>query len=123
MNKIVDDLKHDRITNSDERTNQSHGTRHREQTIRAFKAAGNRPRRIQNNDPESSKTDAVEDEIPPKHLAFRWENRAAVLTFQGRDLASVEQSAGAFSCFDQIIFAMQALWNKGLVEMILFSAK
>jgi hypothetical protein len=35
----------------------------------------------------------------------------------------VEQSAGAFSCLDEIIFAMQALWNKGLVGIVLFSAK
>ncbi len=71
LNKIVDDLKHDRITRSDERTNQSNGARHREQTVRAFQAAGNRSRGIQKNDSESSKADAVEDEIPPKHLAFR----------------------------------------------------
>ena len=70
LNKIVDDLKYDRITRSDERTNQSHGTRHREQTVRTFKVAGNRPRGIQENDPTSSKADAVEDETPPKHLAF-----------------------------------------------------
>jgi hypothetical protein len=70
LNKIVDDLKHDRITSSDERTNQSHGTRHREQTVRAFKVAGNRSRRIQKNDSESSEADAVEDEIPSKHIAF-----------------------------------------------------
>jgi len=109
LNKIVDDFKHDRITRSDERTNQSHGNRNREQTVRAFKVAGNRSRRISQNDSTSSKTNAVEDEIPPKHLAFCRKNRAVVLTFQGRNLASVEQSAGAFSRFDEIIFALQAL--------------
>ena len=70
LNKIVDDLKHDRITSSDERTNQSHGNRNREQTVRAFQAAGNRSRGIQKNDSESSKADAVENEIPPSHIAF-----------------------------------------------------
>ena len=89
LNKFVDDLKYTRITNA-------HGTRHREQTVRAFQATGNRPRRISQNDSESSKADGVENEIPTKHLAFRWENRAVVLTFQGGNLASVEQSAGAF---------------------------
>jgi len=113
LNKFVDDLKHDLITRSDERTNQSHGAKHREQTVRAFKVTGNRSRRISTNDSTGSKADGVEDEIPPKHLAFRWKNRALVSTFQGRNLASVEQSAGAFSCFDQIIFTLQALWNKG----------
>lgn len=72
LNKFVDDLKHDRITSSDERTNQSHGNRNREQTVRAFKASGNRSRRISQDDSASSKTNAVEDEIPPKHLALCW---------------------------------------------------
>ena len=71
LNKFVDDLKHDRITSSDERTNQSHGNRNREQTVRAFQAAGNRSRGIQKNDSESSKADAVAYETPPKYLAFR----------------------------------------------------
>ena len=109
LNKIVDDLKHDRITSSDERTNQSHGNRNREQTVRAFQATGNRPRRISQNDSASSKADGMAHEIPPKHLAFRWKNRAVVSTFQGRNWASVEQSAGAFLCLDEIIFALQAL--------------
>ena len=90
LNKFVDDFKYTRITNA-------HGNRSREQTVRAVKAAGNRPRRISTNDSASSKADGMENEIPPKHLAFRWKNRAVVSTFQGRDLASVEQSAGAFS--------------------------
>ena len=70
LNKFVDDLKHDRISRSDERTNQSNGARNREQTVRALKATGNRSRRIQAYDSESSETNAVEDEIPPKHIAF-----------------------------------------------------
>ena len=36
LNKFVDDLKYDRITRSDKRTNQSYGARYREQTIRAI---------------------------------------------------------------------------------------
>jgi hypothetical protein len=35
----------------------------------------------------------------------------------------VEQFAGAFSCLDEIIFALQALWNKGLMRIVLFPAK
>ena len=63
LNKIIDDCKSHQLIRSYEPTRQSHGTRHRTKTVRAFKATGNRPRGISTNDPASREAYAVAHEV------------------------------------------------------------
>ena len=99
LNKIVDDLKSDQLISSYEPTRQSHGTRHRTKTVRAFKATGNRPRGISADDSESSTANAMEDEVQAHKLVVCCKNRAIVSTFQGRDWPQWSNLLGLFCVY------------------------